>query len=106
MSHLQYFSCLVLLFYTFRRLSVFPGGDRGDNEYTNRSEGDIDMEHDHIVKHIYQITAEIAAEKGKTANVRERLWRDEGPSNLCEDSKDETVDRSSYEGLFEGLQIK
>ena len=40
-------------------------GDGDDDEYALKSEGDIDIEHDFLVKHIHEITADIEKEKEK-----------------------------------------
>ena len=64
------FKCnLFVLFILFRRLTIFTFGDQGDADddlvYVNKSEGDLDIEVDFLIKHIHQITEEIEAEKEK-----------------------------------------
>ena len=54
-----------------RKLSVFAGGLNDDDGYAKRSESEIDLEYDYLVKHVHEIKGEIEAEAKKLQKLQE-----------------------------------
>ena len=68
----------IYLFYFIRQLTVFSGGLNDDDGYAKRSESEIDLEYDYLVKHIHEINNEIEAEATKLQKLQEDYEKTKG----------------------------